>query len=75
MLDGDDSLCKNFEEFQNFKIEYVKLKKEIYDTIEYNMKPGKITQNIVDQIESTIPWLSGIAKYIGYGFYNNNGLL
>jgi len=66
--------CKNFEEFQKFKIEYVKLKKEIYETIEYNMKPGRITQNIVDQIESKIPWLSGIAKYIGYGFYNNNGL-
>jgi predicted nucleotide-binding protein (sugar kinase/HSP70/actin superfamily) len=66
--------CKNNEEFQKFKIEYGKLKKEIYDTIEYNMKPGRLTQNIVDQIESKISWFSGIAKYIGYGFYNNNGL-
>jgi len=67
-------LCKNNDEFQIFKLEYGHLKKRVYDTIEYNMKPGNVAQYITDQIESKLPWLSGIAKYIGYGFYNNNGL-
>jgi len=68
------SNCKNFEEFEKFKLDYKKLKQTVYDIIEYKMKPGKFTQFIVDKIEQRLSKFSGLAKYFCYGFFNNNGI-
>jgi len=67
------SNCKNIEEFEEFKFNYRKLKQTIFDIIENDLKPSKFTQFIVDKTEKTIPKLGGLAKYFGFGFFNNNG--
>ena len=67
------SNCNNFEEFEKFKHKYIKLKQTIFDIIEYEIKPGKFARFIVDKTEQKIPGLGALAKYFGYGFFNNNG--
>jgi predicted nucleotide-binding protein (sugar kinase/HSP70/actin superfamily) len=68
------SNCKNYEEFERFKLDYKKLKHDVYNILENNVKPGRFSQIIVDKMEQRIPKLSGLAQYFGYGLYYNNGL-
>ena len=67
------SNCRNYEEFEKFKIDYGKLKQTVYDMFEHNIKPGKFSRFIVDKIERRLPKLGGFAQYFGYGLFNNNG--
>ncbi len=66
------SNCKNFEEFEKLKLDFSKLKQTVHDILEHNIKPGKFALFIVDKIERRLPRLGGLAKYFGYGLYNNN---
>lgn len=68
------STCRNYEEFEKLKYDFRKLKKAIYDRLEYKIKPGKLARFIVDKIEQGFPKFAGFAQYFGYGLYNNNGI-
>jgi activator of 2-hydroxyglutaryl-CoA dehydratase/predicted nucleotide-binding protein (sugar kinase/HSP70/actin superfamily) len=68
------STCENYEEYEEFKLDYRKLKETIYYMLEHNVKPSKFSRFIVDQIEKRFPRLGGLAQYFGYGLFNNNGL-
>ena len=69
-----NSNCKNYEEFERLKLDYKKLKQNVYHILEYNVKPGRFSRFIVNKIERGIPKLGGLTQYFGYGLYNNNGL-
>lgn len=66
--------CKDNEEYNLLVEDIFKLKQDIYGVLEHNTKPGRIANYLVKFIERKFPKLSGIAKYFGYGLYNNNGL-
>ncbi len=68
------SNCRDFEEYQEFNRDYRKLKQDIYQHLEKNIKPGGAARFIVDRVVRIIPGCSGIARYFGYGLFNNNGL-
>ncbi len=69
-----NSNCRNYAEFDRLRIDYKKLKKNVYHILENHIKPGRFSKFIVDKIEQKIPMLGGPAQYFGYGLYNNNGL-
>ena len=66
--------CHSHHEYQEFISDYQELKKTIYRIIENDFKPAQWKQRLVNHIEKRIPPLHGLAQYVGYGLYNNNGL-
>jgi len=68
------SNCRNHEELEIMNHDYRKLKHAVYDLLEHNVKPGTLNRFVVDKIERHIPKLEGLARYFGYGLYNNNGI-
>jgi activator of 2-hydroxyglutaryl-CoA dehydratase/predicted nucleotide-binding protein (sugar kinase/HSP70/actin superfamily) len=66
--------CHSHHEYQAFISDYQELKKTIYRIIENDFKPAQWKQRLVNHIEKRIPPLHGLAQYVGYGLYNNNGL-
>jgi activator of 2-hydroxyglutaryl-CoA dehydratase/predicted nucleotide-binding protein (sugar kinase/HSP70/actin superfamily) len=68
------SNCTSIETYEKFVIAHQQLKREVYDLIEHKMKPGKNARQISAWIDNHISPISGIAKYLLFGFYKNNGL-
>jgi activator of 2-hydroxyglutaryl-CoA dehydratase/predicted nucleotide-binding protein (sugar kinase/HSP70/actin superfamily) len=68
------SNCSNHEELEKLNDDYRILKHAVYDLLEQKVKPGTFNRFMVDKIERYIPKLGGIARYFGYGLYNNNGI-
>jgi len=68
------STCRDHDELKKLDHDFRKLKDEVYNLLEHNIKPGRLSRFMVDKTERHIPKLGGVAQYIGYGLYNNNGL-
>ncbi|MBN2093640.1 hypothetical protein JW964_28730, partial [candidate division KSB1 bacterium] len=66
-------LCKNHDELEKLENDFQKLKQTVNHRLEYEIKPGKLTQITINNIERFLPKFSGIAQYFGLGLYNNNG--
>jgi hypothetical protein len=66
--------CRDHEELEKLDRDYRELKHAVYELLEHNVKPGRLNRYVVDKIERHVPGLGGLAQYLGYGLYNNNGL-
>ncbi len=67
-------LCSDTEEYNLFYNEFLELKRDVYNILENNIKPGRMTLFIIKLLERRLPKVKGIVKYFGYGLYNNNGI-
>ena len=63
--------CSNYDEFQEFYFDFLKLKGLIYKKFE-NIRPNKKIVNALKKNKDKNP-LNWVIKYFGYGLYNNNG--
>jgi activator of 2-hydroxyglutaryl-CoA dehydratase/predicted nucleotide-binding protein (sugar kinase/HSP70/actin superfamily) len=68
------SNCVSFSDYEKFIDDYQGLKTEVYRIIENEMKPGRFAETMANFVEKKIPFAGGVAKYLFFGFYNNNGL-
>lgn len=66
--------CANFDQYQDFYQDYIKLKKELYEILEKKTKPSEVTLKVVEKINQDSIYVGAICKYFGYGLYRNNGL-
>ncbi|MFC1668575.1 acyl-CoA dehydratase activase-related protein, partial [Chlamydiota bacterium] len=67
-------VCKNKEEFDLFYSDYEQLVDQIERMFEFELEPSRKILRSIHFISQVIPPLAGVAKYFGYGLYNNNGL-
>lgn len=66
--------CSNFEEYQNFYQDYLKLKSEVYEILEKNTKPSELTLKAINKLKGNSAYAETFIKYFGYGIFRNNGL-
>lgn len=66
--------CRDYDEYQKFYEDYIKLKDNIYEILEKKTKPGPTILSLAKQIGQKSLVAGAIFKYFGYGLYHNNGL-
>ncbi|MFA5745242.1 MAG: acyl-CoA dehydratase activase-related protein [archaeon] len=66
--------CFDFDQYQEFYQDYLKLKKEIYKILEEKTKPSEFTLKSITKINQKSIYGGAISKYFGYGLYRNNGI-
>jgi hypothetical protein len=66
--------CRDIEELNRLDLEFRRLKKAVHELLELKTKPPKTSRVLVDLTERYVPVLGGLAKYLFFGLYHNNGL-
>lgn len=59
------SLCRDYDEYITFRKDYIKFKKELYEIIEYRMRPSYIEKLLVNYL-GDVPALGPAIKYYTY---------
>ncbi len=66
--------CCDYDQYQAFYQDYLKLKERVYQILEKETKPKKGTLKLAEKISHKSIYAGAIFKYVGYGLHNNNGL-
>ena len=66
--------CSDEKGYRDFLGAYKELKATVMSKLENDLKPGESVQKLVNLVDKRLTRLSGVVKYFGYGFHNNNGL-
>jgi len=66
--------CLDYNQYQEFYQNYLKLKKEIYKILEEKTKPSEFTLKSITKINQKSIYAGAVLKYFGYGLYRNNGI-
>lgn len=66
--------CRDEAQFRTLEREYRALKQAVHRRIEFGAPPGPGAARLVQAVSRRAPALSGAAKYLGYGLWNNFGL-
>ncbi|MHB8770754.1 MAG: BadF/BadG/BcrA/BcrD ATPase family protein [Syntrophales bacterium] len=66
--------CRDEASFGALQREYRQLKEAVHRQIEFGAPPGPAAGRLVEAVSRRAPLLAGVAKYLGYGLWNNFGL-
>jgi len=65
---------RDYAEYEKFYEAYLKLKAEVYASLEKNSQPNQTVLDLAKTIGKKSLIAGAVFKYFGYGLYNNNGL-